>query len=179
MKKVEIDNDVHRAIEGDRLAFDETINDILRRMLGIDARPQGAERPAAARLPRSSGAYSTVVGNDVVEANSLKELLRRVILLSDKRQPGFLRDLSKVTTARGRRIIARAPENLYPPAAPHLIRFAEKLDGTWWFDTNVGRNQVLARLKIVAGLRHLNALPTLRKRSEKTTLLLSDLVEAT
>lgn len=173
MKSIEIDLDVHRAIENGRLSFEESENDVLRRLLGIDVRRPAESRPAP-RLPRSSGAYSTHVGEKMIEANSLKELLRRVLLELERRWPGFLSSLAGQATPRGRHIVSGTAQGLYPNA-PHLAGLAEKVNDSWWFDTNVSRRQVEAYLKLFAGLMHLPSIPTIHKRSEKTTLTLDDL----
>ncbi len=175
MKDIGIDIDVHRAIEAGRLSFEESANAILRRLLGIDAKPAAARPPGSIRQPRSSGAYQTVLGKVVVEGNSLKELLSRVLLVAERLQPGFLRRLAETSTARGRRIVARSAEQLYPKT-PHLAEYGERLDETWWFDTNVGRNQVLATLRVIAKLLRLDHLPSLQKRSQKSAILLEDIL---
>ena len=171
MKQIAIDLEVNRAIEAGRLSFEETENAILRRLLGIDARPAGAPRQ---RLPRSSGAYMIVMGNRVIEANSLKEFLRRAILMAEKMRPGLIETLAQSPTARGRHMVASSPDLLYPKA-PQLLSYAERLDGDWWYDTNVGRNQVQAYLRTIARLTNLPNLPTIQKRTEKSVLTLEDL----
>lgn len=40
MREVEIDVDVHKKIEANRRSFDESSNDILRRLLGVQIRPE-------------------------------------------------------------------------------------------------------------------------------------------
>ena len=70
-------------------------------------------------------------------------------------------------------MIAKSPEGVYPQS-PQLAEFAEKLDSKWWFDTNVGREQVAAYLRTMAKLARLPQIPTISKRSEKTTLTLED-----
>lgn len=172
MKSIEIDLDVHRAIENARTDFAQGENEILRFLLGIDSRP--VDRRATPRLARSSGAYSTVLGDAAIEANSLKELLRRVLLHLAKVRPGYMEKVAKYETRRGRRLIARTPEALYPKS-PHLAALAEKLDGQWWFDTNVSRQQVQTYLGVLSELAGLSSRPTINKRSEKTTLTLEDL----
>jgi hypothetical protein len=174
MKRIEIDLDVNRAIEGARASLEEDQNSILRRMLRIDVPLRGEPIRQRVRLPRSSGAYSTRIGTLAIEANSLKALLRAAILACAKGNPGFLDALSRVSTRRGRHIIAKSPEEIYPQS-PQLVEYAEKLDKKWWFDTNVGRDQVAAYMKILAKLARLPQLPTISKRSEKTTLTLDDL----
>lgn len=71
-------------------------------------------------------------------------------------------------------MIAKSPEGIYP-LSPQLAEFAEKLDSKWWFDTNVGREQVAAYLKTMAKLARLPQIPIISKRSQKTTLTLEDL----
>jgi hypothetical protein len=174
MKTIAIDLDVNRAIEGARTSFDEDQNAILRRLLRIDASPPVARGQPRMRLPRSSGAYSTRIGTVPVEANSLKELLRRIILVCARGKPRFLNELAAVSTRRGRRIIARSPAAIYPNV-PQLVEFAEHLNSGWWFDTNVGRAQVTSYLRIIARLARLPHLPVIAKRTEKTTQTLEDL----
>ena len=170
MKGVEVDIDVNRVIEAGRLEFDETHNQILRRLLSIDTGPVVPRVGVA----RSSGAYSTVIGKTPVEANGLKELLRRVILLCAKIHPGFVDELSRMPTPRGRFIVARTPEGLYPHSR-HLAGHAERLDADWWYDNNVGRDQVASYFRKFAILLRLPQVPTIQKRSEKSMLTAEDL----
>lgn len=174
MKSIEIDIDVNRAIENGRRAFEESPNAILRRLLGLDVIPKVATLPSQLRQSRSSGAYSTSLGSAVVEANSLKELLRRVLLLAERRRPGILAEIAAISTPKGRHIVGSSPEALYP-RSPHLTRLAERLNDGWWFDTNVGKAQVLAYLKLISQILKLGQIPTLHKRSEKTPMTLADL----
>lgn len=173
MKQIGIDIDVNRAIESARLSFNEEANDILRRMLGIDGRPPKRNGPRP-RVSRSSGAYSTQLGKDPIEANSLKELLRRVLLKAEQMSPGTVVALASTPTVRGRYLVAKTPEGLYPKS-PQLVEYADRLDDDWWYDTNVGRNQVLSYLKQIARHLRLTQLPTISKRAEKSTLTLEDL----
>jgi hypothetical protein len=174
VKTIEIDIDVHRIIENARTSFDQSPNEILRWLLAIDRRPADAAQRPRLRASRSSGAYSIDIGGQLIEANSLKELLRRTILLLERRRPGFIAALARHSTPRKRRIVAKAPEALYP-GAPHLVDLAERLDASWWFDTNVSRQQTESYLRVFAEIAHLPAIPRIAKRSEKTTLTLADL----
>jgi hypothetical protein len=174
VKKIEIDLDVNKEIETGRIGFDESPNQILRRLLGIDLRPRDAGARSVPRATRSSGAYSTTIGSATIEANSLKELLRRAILLCEKLQPGFIEQLSGQSTRRGRHIVAKSADELYPKS-PQLTGYAERINGDWWYDTNVGRAQVLSYLKQFAQLLQVNNMPTLQKRSERTLVTLEDL----
>jgi hypothetical protein len=173
VKSIDIDLDVHRVIENARVDFAQTENEILRYLLGVEQAPAEA-RPARQRKSRSSGAYSTVVGGLPIEANTLKELLRRTMLHLAKSRPGFLPALSKYETRRGRRIVARAPEQLYPNA-PHLAGLAEKVNDEWWYDTNVSRGQVGTYLRVLCDIAGLAERPAIYKRSQKTPLTAADL----
>src|SRR5690349_13063402 len=127
MRQIGIDLDVHRAIENGRLSFDEDQNAILRRLLAIDTPgPRSATLVTIPRQPRSSGAYSLMLGNQPIEANSLKELLRRVLLKAEQLQPGIIGRIAGMATPRGRFVVARSAQQLYPNA-PHLAGLAEKL----------------------------------------------------
>jgi hypothetical protein len=174
MKSIEIDLDVNRVIENARLSFEESQNEILRRLLRLDVAIRTDATQPRIRAPRSSGAYSTTIGKQPIEANSLKELLRAVILVCAKRNPEFLEAVARVSTRRGRHIIARSPEEIYPQS-PQLVEYAERLDSRWWFDTNVGRDQVAAYLKVIAKIAHLPHIPVINKRSEKSAMTLRDL----
>ena len=165
MRQVEIDIDVHRAIEAERQNFQESDNAILRRLLRIDRSIPGVASPRP-RLPRSSGAYSVVIENRPLEGNSLKELLGAVL--------GHLRDTHGGSMARiaasprrgGRHVVATSPEALYP-RSPHLVEFAVPLDDQWWFDGNVSRAQVGSILVELSRMFHWPSIPRITKREHK------------
>ena len=52
------------------------------------------------RLARSSGAYSVRLGNRTIEANSLKDLLRRIILVAESQWPGTIERLAEWAAPR-------------------------------------------------------------------------------
>ncbi|WP_375451260.1 hypothetical protein [uncultured Devosia sp.] len=175
MRQIGIDLEVHRAIENGRIAFGEDENAILRRLLRIDGMPRlPAEPRLVPRQPRSSGAYWILLENAPIEANSLKELLRRVLLKAERIKPGTIAQIAAMPTARGRFVVASSAAQLYPKA-PHLVEFGEPLGDGWWYDTNVGRNQMQAYLRVVAALLGLASIPQIGKRSEKTTMTAADL----
>ena len=70
--------------------------------------------------------------------------------------------------------MARSAAELYP-RSPQLIAYAERLSEGWWYDTNVGRSQVTAYLKLFAGMLRLQSLPTIEKRVEKSSVTAADL----
>jgi hypothetical protein len=173
MRSIEIDLDVHRMIENNRASFDEDENAILRRLLGIDGQLARVAQPRP-RQQRSSGAYSIFFGDEIIEANSLKELLRRSILKGEKMRPGLAVYLSAIPTPRGRYLVARSPADIYPKS-PQLAEYAQELFDGWWYDTNVSKGQVQAHLKTLAKYLALPNIPTIHKRTEKSTLTLGDL----
>lgn len=177
MRKIEIDLAVHKAIEDGRQSFEESENAILRRLLKIDrgvASPRSSVGGGPPRGTRSSGAYSVSIEGQPVEGNTLRDLLQRVLLVLEKRRPGFLNLVASKDTRRGRKIVARSPEGVYPHA-PHLRELASPLNDEWWFDSNVSREQVAGYMKKFAEWSGLPAIPVITKRTQKTTLTLEDL----
>lgn len=165
MRQIEIDIDVHRAIEAERQNFRENDNAILRRLLRID-RATGAAVLPRQRLSRSSGAYSTTIDGHSLEGNSLKELLGAVLRHLRDTQPGSIERIASRPRRGGRHIVALAPGELYR-RSPHLGEFAVKLDDRWWFDGNVGRAQVQSILVELAQLFHWSSIPRIAKREHK------------
>ena len=147
---IEIDIEVHKAIEARRLSFDERPNDILRREFGLkrdDARPAAME--PRVRRSRAGGEYLVKIGAGEIRARSLKEALKKTMMEIEDAQPGFFEKLSLHRTSRGRRIIARTADELYP-GKPQLVQnCAERLNGRWWFDTNISRDQCAKYLEVI------------------------------
>lgn len=174
MRSIDIDLDVHRAIENARSNFNQSENDILRELLHIEMREQAA-RPYP-RRSRSSGAYSIVIGKTPVEANTLKDLLKRVLLLLSAHRRDFLVAVERhyATRRGGRRLVARTPEGVFP-TSPHLAALAEPLVGEWWFDTNISRDQTSAYIQTLCKLANVSQFSPINKRSTKTPLTVDDL----
>ena len=151
-KPIEIDIDVHRAMERQRTSFDQSPNDILREVFKLPATQ--TPDPPSIRPVRKMGNHGFVLLGEETQAHSLKEAymvcLRKLAELDEK----FLERLAQERT-RSRKIIALRPEQLYL-RNPHLAEdFAQRLTGPWWVDLNLSRVQVEQRLSIacsVAGL---------------------------
>lgn len=149
---VKIDIDVHRAIEARRVTFDQSPNDILRKVFGLpDAAPDPSEST------RRTGRFPYTLLGEKTEGTSLKEVYMSCLRKLAARDPRFLKRLSKAAT-RGRRIVARTPDALYI-STPELSRknLHSRLTGEWWVDTNLSRPMYARRLEIaceVAGLRY-------------------------
>ena len=147
-KQISIDLDVHKALESHRISFDETYNSILRRALRVDSFEPPARPQYRQRHSRKGGEYVLVVLWEKMPAQSLKEALARALRKIEKIQPGFLEKLSREKTSRGRQIVARTPEEIYP-GRPQLVTYAQRLNDDWWFDTNISRRGCQRYLDII------------------------------
>ena len=162
MRQIGIDVDVHRVIELARISFDESENDILRRLLlTLKARRRAATshraRPdPASPVIRSRGLWSVELKGERTPAANMKDAYRLLLIRLDDLVPGFL-DRFAEERGRSRRFVARKVAELYP-ASPHLARdHAQHLKDDWYFDTNLSADQVAARARIaarIAGLRY-------------------------
>ncbi|HEV2817842.1 MAG TPA: hypothetical protein VGW40_11565 [Allosphingosinicella sp.] len=154
-RRIEIDLDVHRAIEGARRALGESENDILRRLLlparaaRPRARPAAAAGPALAG-PRSRGLWSVEICGRHIPAANLKDAYRVLLRELGAAHPDFLAAFAEERTF-GRRFVARSPAALYG-RSPHLARHAQALGAGWWFDSNLSAGQVARRARIAARL---------------------------
>ena len=158
MKPIEIDVDVHRAIEAQRMTFDQSPNDILRTVFGLpDAAPGLSETvPFAPPTTRRTGRFTYTLLGEENEGGSRKEVYIGCLLKLAARDPQFLKRLSAEYT-RGRRIIARTPSDLYirTPELSKKNHHTLLTDG-WWVDTNLSSQAIFKRFEIaceVAGLR--------------------------
>lgn len=154
-RDIGVDLDVHRAIERARISLGETPNDILRRLLlpGRSDRPRPASatpRPGQAQ-PRRRGLWTVEIGGRRIPAANLKHAYRTLLCDLAAAHPHFLEEFG-AERARGRRLVARAPEDLFP-RSPHLAgRHAEPLAPGWYFDSNLSAEQVGKRARIAARL---------------------------
>lgn len=156
MRAIEIDVDVHRAIEQARLALGESANDILRRLLLSARRGRARARPASgaagapARGPsRSRGLWSVEIAGRRIPAANLKHAYRVLLRELDAAYPHFLASFADERTF-GRRYVARTPTALFA-RSPHLARrHAAPIGDGWYFDTNVSAAQVSRRARVAA-----------------------------
>ncbi len=160
MKKIEVDVDVNRVIEGARRSFAETPNDILRRLL-LESAPAAEglapEAPLVAvgelELPRFGerimGHWQAKIGEAVVSATSLRDAYCRFIILAHQHDQEFLERFAKLKS-RARRYVARNPNDLYLNS-PHLAKnhAVEILPGTF-IDSNLSESQIAQRARAAA-----------------------------
>lgn len=161
---IEIDIDVYKAIEARRISFAETQNEILRREFDIASDRNSSPSVGLPRATlreknrRRSGTYTVTWTGDEVSGVSLKDVLKKTILTLDKESPGLVETLSRHRTSRGRRIVARKPEELYPGNPQLVEQGAERLDGRWWLDTNISTGQCQRYLDVVGELSKVGAI---------------------
>jgi hypothetical protein len=152
---IEIDLDVHRAIERARVGLGESENDILRRLLLTERRAAtrragAAESPKGKGSPRRRGLWSVEVGGRRVPAANLKDAYRVLLRELAAIRSDFL-DAFALERTRDRHFIARSPAELYG-RSPHLARHAQPLTDGWHFDSNLSLSQVARRARIAARL---------------------------
>lgn len=154
-RTIEIEIDVHRAIERERLALGESENDILRRLLRPGRTraivPRGAA--GAARPPgpsRGRGLWSVDIGGRRIPAANAKQAYRILLRELAAAHPHFLEAFAE-EQGRSRRFVARTPAALYGKSA-HLARHAEPLVEGWYFDSNLSAARVARLARIAARL---------------------------
>lgn len=158
MRPIEIDLDVHRAIEQARLAFGENENEILRRLLlparAARPRPRPPREPACAPAggrSRRRGLWSLELGGRRIPAANLTQAYRLLLRELDAAYPHFLASFADEKTF-GRRYVARTPAALYA-RSPHLARrHAAPIGEGWYFDANLSAAQVSRRARVAARL---------------------------
>lgn len=154
-KQIQIDVDVSRAIEGQRLSFSETENDILRRIiLKASARPAGSSTSSSS-TERSKGAWEAVYKGNRIAAQNLKGAYRTLLLEIAKDQPEFLSEFSK-ERARSRGFVSKNPASLYDNSPQLATDYAKPLTAEWYFDTNLSRSQVAQRARVAAKVAKLD-----------------------
>lgn len=158
---IDIDIMVHRAIEARRTGFQQTQNDILREVFGLnEGSPSLVHQPAQPLRTRHTGSFQIEFLGDRFEEHSLKDAYIRCLRLLSSFRPQFLEQLSQKST-RSRRIVARLKEDLYLNKPSLAEKFAMPLGDGWWVDTNLSRQQCDSRLEMaceVAGIRFGNDL---------------------
>ena len=154
-RAIEIDLQVHRAIEAQRTAFTQTENDILRQVFNITESSTPPLPHDPAESPRRTGRYAFVLLGDGVEERSLKAAYMSCLRKLADLEPRILERLAGKPT-RARRIVARKASDLYLRKPELAEKFAARLTGPWWVDTNLSRQQCEKRLRTaceVAGLK--------------------------
>ena len=148
-KMIEIDLDVHKAIEAERTTFQQSPNEILRGVFGLS--PEFKPRPRQSELTkvprtRKTGAFSFELLGEREVGQSLKGGYLGCLLKLADLDSEFLDRLARETTP-ARRIVARQKRDLYLRNPRLADDFAERLCDGWWVDTNLSRQQCVTRLE--------------------------------
>ncbi len=97
------------------------------------------------RSPRTSGKYYVEIKGNVMECQSLKEMLAKGLRAFEQNKPGTLEKISKIRP-KTKRIVARERRDLFGNA--NLVeKYAERLDDDWWYGTNNSTQETEACLK--------------------------------
>lgn len=151
---IEIDLDVHRALEARRETFDQSHNDILRELFDIQSIEPRSPHLEPPKPSRRTGRYVFVLRGEAIEEGSLKAAYMSCLRRITKLEPRTLDRLAMKTT-RARRIVSRDPRALYLKKPELADKYAEPLVDHWWVDINLSGLQCEHRLKMacdVAGL---------------------------
>lgn len=122
-----------------KVSNDESMDSVVRRIMAGGP----ARKPPSAIRPEQIGAltgHQVRVFAETVYVPKVHDCLATVLEALARRDGGFLARLA-TEQSRSRRIVARAPEALYP-ASPHLAKHARELPGGWWAITNCSRPDV-------------------------------------
>ncbi len=149
MAQIAVSLTTWKAIEQQRLSFDEDHDAIIRRALAVRTAQkkqivQQLARPAVT-AQRRRGDLSVDIKGYVVEVANLKDAYITILSKLVKSRPSLFQQLLKEGNDR-RRWIAMTPEALFP-LSPHLARqFGHRLSRDWYVDTNLSRQQIETRL---------------------------------
>ncbi|MEQ8433162.1 MAG: hypothetical protein RIA71_02885 [Oceanicaulis sp.] len=146
MAGITLDLEAHKLIEVARLDLDETQLSIIKRALRAVIKPGPATAPRRASTQRETGQHLVRLGDRQSFAGSQKQAYLMLLTWLSERSPSLLEALGREETRRGRRIVARSPQELYPREG--LDRYAEAICDGWWADLNLSKLQKQQRLRI-------------------------------
>ncbi len=158
MAQIAVSLSTWKAIEAQRLSFDENHDSIIRRALMVRANQkksmvQLASKPDA-NATRRRGNLSVRIKDRETPAANLKDAYITILSQLVNLRPSLFQQLL-VEGSQRRRWIAMTPEALFP-LSPHLARqHAYPIASNWFVDTNLSRHQIeirLARASEIAGL---------------------------
>jgi hypothetical protein len=139
-----------KAIEAQRLSFDEDHDSIIRRALLLRASQKRSVLHFAARpdrlVTRKRGDLAVEVKGRKTDVANLKQAYITILAQLVKVRPSLFQSLLAEGNDR-RRWIALSPEALFP-LSPHLARqHAHRLTDTWFLDTNLSKAQIETRVE--------------------------------
>lgn len=147
MAQISVSLSTWKAIESQRLSFQEDHDAIIRRVL-VTKKSQLGRALLRQDIPvqRRRGNMNVTVAGRVTPTANLKsayiEILRQLV----KIRPSLFQQLLKEGSQR-RRWIATKAEELFP-LSPHLVRdHAHQIAPNWFVDTNLSKAQIETRLE--------------------------------
>ncbi len=144
-----------KAIESQRLSFEEDHDSIIRRALSARTTQRKQVAQALARhdvaVQRKRGNMSIVVAGRTTPVANLKDAYITILSQLVKKRPSLFQQLLKEGNDR-RRWIAMTAEALFP-LSPHLARqHAHQIAPNWYVDTNLSKAQIEVRVMKAAEL---------------------------
>jgi hypothetical protein len=138
-----------KAIEAQRLSFDEDHDAIIRRALSARTQQKKQVAHVLARhdivVQRKRGNMSVEVAGRTTPVANLKDAYITILTQLVKIRPSLFQQLLKEGNDR-RRWLAMTAEALFP-LSPHLARqHAHQIAPNWYVDTNVSKAQIEVRL---------------------------------
>jgi hypothetical protein len=149
MAQISVSLATWKAIEAQRLSFEEDHDAIIRRALVARTHQKKAiARAVAAPQPvaqRKRGNMAVDVAGRITPVANLKDAYVTILSQLVKTRPSLFQMLLKEGNER-RRWIAMSPDALFP-LSPHLARqFAHRIARDWYVDVNVSKTQIETRL---------------------------------
>jgi hypothetical protein len=153
MAQIAVSLSTWKAIEAQRLSFEEDHDSIIRRALIMKAsrKPSLMKRTLAASMTvtRKRGNLAIEVAGRQTEVPNLKTAYIAILSQLVKRRPSLFQQLLKEGSNR-RRWIAMTPAALFP-LSPHLAQqHAYRIAPDWYVDTNLSRAQIETRIACAA-----------------------------
>lgn len=158
MAQISVSLTTWKAIEAQRLSFDEDHDSIIRRALSArtNAKKLAVREVLRADMPvqRKRGDVTVFINDREIQVANLKAAYIEILSQIVKIRPSLFQMLLKEGSDR-RRWIALSPAELFP-LSPHLIRqHAYQIAPNWFIDTNLSKSQIETRCERICALADL------------------------
>lgn len=155
MRSVELSLNTYKAIEAHRLSFEESHDEIIRRVCIKASSLQAAQQRAALRSGATGQRRRGNLSLDMLGERQPQANLKSAYLAALRGLLRYKHNLFELLSLEGtsrRKWVAKSPEALFQ-RSPHLAaRHAEKILPNWFVDTNLSKDQILRRIKRAAAL---------------------------
>jgi hypothetical protein len=155
MAQISVSLTTWKAIESQRLSFDEDHDSIIRRALSVrnNAKKKAVHDMLRSDIPvqRKRGDMSVNINGREIQVSNLKGAYIEILSQLVKIRPSLFQMLLKEGSDR-RRWIALSPAELFR-LSPHLIRqHAYQIAPNWFIDTNLSKSQIQTRCERICAL---------------------------